>query len=78
MKFFAAKEDPQPHADSDWGLLTIEKADRMSSSLKSTVAPFMSSKELTSILTSLPSRSNTLLDNKEYSVKIIRNILLHI
>jgi hypothetical protein len=25
-KFFAAKDDPHPQADSDWGLFIIEKA----------------------------------------------------
>ena len=60
MKFLAANDDPHPHADSDCGLFTMENADRISSSLKSTVAPLISSNELTSMTTALPSRSNIL------------------
>lgn len=56
----SAKEVPQPHPFSAWGLLVTANALDMSLSTKSTVEPLISSSEVSSTITSCPSRANTL------------------
>lgn len=59
-KFFTAKEDPQPQADSDCGLLRTVKALRIISTVKSMVEPRSNSKLELSTTTLQSSFENTL------------------
>ena len=54
---FKANEDPQPQADSEFGLLLTTNDERIISSTKSIVEPRTNSKEPSSTTTAAPSRS---------------------
>ncbi len=59
-KFFTAKDDPHPQADSDWGLDTIAKALLIISCWQSIVDPCTISKDVSSTTTLDPFLSNSL------------------
>lgn len=57
---FALNEAPQPHADAASGLMVTAKDDRISSSVKSTVAPLIKPSEMSSTTSLDPSLSKIL------------------